>query len=138
MKENERLMEQEIVSEENFDKGEKSEPKKSVKISPKEVLRKTRNLILNYRPKITTIGLLLGIIFILYLAFVILSLRNQDEQLPPLPPQEQKNETEEKTEDQEGNTNQKVKEYSDILDKLDNFQGKISRPIVNLDIRFNP
>lgn len=136
--ENERLMEQEIISEENFNQEGKSMPKKSVRISPREALGKARNFILNYRPKITTIGLLFGTIFVLYLAFVILSLRNQGEQLPPLPPPEKKTEVQKKTDDTKDSIDQKVQEYSDMLEKLDNFQAKISRPIVNLAIRFNP
>ena len=132
-------MEQEIVKEENITPQENETAKNPPKLNvqPKKILERLKIIALHLkRPKLITIIILFSTLVVIAIALNLLSKKNQEEILSPPAIQTNSPSPQASGDISTQNITQRVKTYNSKLESLDNYQQKLQRPIVDLDISF--
>lgn len=131
-------MEEEIIEEGNPQE-KKQGPASKIKL-PKIKVRslapKVKNFILNFkRPKLITLITLFTTLVLISLALNLLIQKTQTQNAQQQASQ-QISSPKATAEETNSSISQRVKSYEDELDHLDNYQKKLAKPIVDLDISF--
>lgn len=140
MTQDEETMEQEITKEENL-KAEPSEtsPKKAprINIQSKQVFSLLKTFVLRFkRPRMITIIILFSTLVLVSIGLNLLSKKNQEAASNSVTFQNNSPSPETSTNPNTESITKRVKVYTDKLNSLDNYQQKLQKPIVDLDISF--